>query len=80
MQVQINSTNSQAISKALPKMSSMNGTTRKVPSKDDFVNTAVERYLAELKKNKIRFLTALEAMDIRNLRRWIRHTQDAHMH
>ena len=53
MQVQIGSVQAQAINKALPKMSSMNGTTRKVPSKDDFVNTAVERYLAELKKNKI---------------------------
>ena len=53
MQVQINSINSQAITKALPKMSSMNGTTRKVPSKDDFVNAAIERYLVELKKNKI---------------------------
>ena len=53
MQVQINSNNSQAITKALPKMSSMNGTTRKVPSKDEFVNTAIERYLVELKKNKI---------------------------
>ena len=53
MQVQISSVQAQAINKALPKMSSMNGTTRKVPSKDDFVNTAVEIYLAELKKNKI---------------------------
>ena len=53
MQVQINSTNSKGITRALPKMSSMNGSTRKVPTKDEFVNTAVERYLAELKQNKI---------------------------
>ena len=53
MQVQINSTNSQAISKALPKMSSMNGSSRKVPTKDEFVSTAIDRYLAELKKNRI---------------------------
>ena len=53
MQVQLGSTLSQAISKALPKMSSMNGSSRKVPTKDEFVSTAVERYLAELKKNKI---------------------------
>ena len=53
MQVQIGSVQAQAIKKALPKMSSMNGSSRKVPTKEQFVSTAVDRYLAELKKNRI---------------------------
>ena len=53
MQVQIGSVQAQAINKALPKMSSMNVSSRKVPTKEEFVSTAVDRYLAELKKNRI---------------------------
>ena len=53
MQVQIGSVQAQAINKVLPKMSSMNGSSRKVPTKEEFVSTAVDRYLAELKKNRI---------------------------
>ena len=53
MQVQISSVQSQAINKALPKMSSMNGSSRKVPTRDEFVSTAIDRYLSELKKNRI---------------------------